>query len=197
MANGKLLAIAFAEYGVAEKQQQAASKYHFVNPKENLYRIALQYNVSVDELKKWNGLPDNNIQIGQQLRVAQSANLAIMESRILQYARETGFAHINSEQDAWCSVAMNWVCMKAGLPRSFSAAARSWLKVGVPVDDIHDADIVVYYRDGKDSVYGHVGIPLNYTDDKKSIWTYGGNQSNMWCVKPYPVERLLGFRKLT
>lgn len=198
MATGKLLQIAVREYGIAEKQNQAANKDYYVGSgrDQTLYSIARNHGVTVDDLKRWNGLTGDTIYVGQALHVSPPTGIAVTDSRILQYAKECGFDGITSEKDAWCSVGLNWVCMKAELPRSYSAAARSWLTVGQPVDDLYDADIAVFWRDNKDSIYGHVGIPLNYTDDKKSIWVYGANQSNMWCVKPYPVERLLGFRKL-
>ena len=40
---------------------------HTVEAGENLFRIGQKYGVSVDEIKKWNNLPDNNIKVGQKL----------------------------------------------------------------------------------------------------------------------------------
>jgi membrane-bound lytic murein transglycosylase D len=40
---------------------------HTVAQGENLFRISQRYNVSVDNLKLWNSLPDNNIKIGQKI----------------------------------------------------------------------------------------------------------------------------------
>lgn len=45
------------------------SGYHVVKPKETLYSISKQYNVTVEELKSLNGLHENHLDIGQQLRV--------------------------------------------------------------------------------------------------------------------------------
>ena len=45
-----------------------ASTY-IVQPGETLWRISKMFNVSVDQLKALNGLPDNNIRIGQTLRI--------------------------------------------------------------------------------------------------------------------------------
>jgi LysM repeat protein len=45
--------------------------FHKVKAKEGLYGIAQKYNVSVKQLKKWNRLSSENLQIGQQLIVSQ------------------------------------------------------------------------------------------------------------------------------
>lgn len=45
-------------------------KYHVVQSQQNLFRLSLKYKVTVDELRKWNGLKENEaIFIGQKLRV--------------------------------------------------------------------------------------------------------------------------------
>ena len=46
-------------------------KHHVVQPNETLYRVAVRYEISVDELKRINRLPanDNTIRPGQRLRV--------------------------------------------------------------------------------------------------------------------------------
>jgi LysM repeat protein len=45
--------------------------FHTVQPKETLFSIARQYDVSVDELKAWNSLSGPNLTIGQTLFVLQ------------------------------------------------------------------------------------------------------------------------------
>ena len=44
---------------------------HVVKPGETLYRISRQYGVTVDKVRKWNKLPDDIIEVGQRLIVAQ------------------------------------------------------------------------------------------------------------------------------
>jgi LysM repeat protein len=46
-------------------------KYHEVKPKENLYAISKKYGVTIDQLKEWNNLKDNNLKIGQQLIISK------------------------------------------------------------------------------------------------------------------------------
>jgi stage II sporulation protein AA (anti-sigma F factor antagonist) len=48
----------------------SAKRFHTVAPGENLYRIALRYSLSVEELRRLNSLrPDQSIQVGQKLNV--------------------------------------------------------------------------------------------------------------------------------
>lgn len=54
------------------------TRYHTVKPGDNLTRIAQQYGVSVEDIKKWNGLNNENIQVDQRLAVGPPrASLAI------------------------------------------------------------------------------------------------------------------------
>ena len=56
------------------QNQQAApgnSITYIVQPKESLYAISKKYGVSVDNIKKWNNLKDNHLQIGQQLIISK------------------------------------------------------------------------------------------------------------------------------
>ncbi len=50
-----------------EKKSSTKSTYHVVKRGETLYRISARYNVSVDNLKRYNNLEDNNIQVGQKI----------------------------------------------------------------------------------------------------------------------------------
>jgi len=43
--------------------------FHRVLTQETLYSLARRYKVKVEDLKKWNNLPDDHIKIGQILRV--------------------------------------------------------------------------------------------------------------------------------
>jgi stage II sporulation protein AA (anti-sigma F factor antagonist) len=50
--------------------EPGATRYHTVAPGENLYRIALRYGLSMEELRRLNNLrPDQSIQLGQKLNV--------------------------------------------------------------------------------------------------------------------------------
>lgn len=44
---------------------------HEVQPKEGLYSISKKYGVSIDKIKEWNDLQNDNLQIGQQLIISK------------------------------------------------------------------------------------------------------------------------------
>ena len=43
--------------------------YHTVQPKQTMYSIAKQYEVTVDDVMRWNDLSSTNLKEGQQLRI--------------------------------------------------------------------------------------------------------------------------------
>ncbi len=49
-------------------------QYHIVQKSQTLYSISKLHKVSVDDIKKWNGLKSNEISIGQKLIVSDSKN---------------------------------------------------------------------------------------------------------------------------
>jgi LysM repeat protein/outer membrane murein-binding lipoprotein Lpp len=53
----------------ADIGEEGTPRYHVVQRGENLYRIGLKYRVSVDKLKEWNSLRNNEIAVGQKLVV--------------------------------------------------------------------------------------------------------------------------------
>ncbi len=66
---GKLLRIPFAP----KPKQAAAATTHTVAQGETLYSIARQHGVSVEDLKKWNNLTQNEIDLGQTLSIGKKA----------------------------------------------------------------------------------------------------------------------------
>ncbi len=115
---------------------------------------------------------------------------------ILNYFKEIGLAWVTNDETAWCSAFANWVALKSGKQRSHSLTARSWLKVGRETNIPELGDIVVFWREKKQSWKGHVGFFIGYSQDKKYIYCLGGNQGNQVNIKAYPSFRLLGFRQL-
>ncbi len=112
---------------------------------------------------------------------------------IVKYARECDFP-VSDDETAWCSVFVNWVCMKAGYERSGEMTALSWLLVGKPTLEPERGDIVVLWREKPNSWKGHVGFYIAYRQGM--IYILGGNQKNSVSIQPYPYERLRGYRKL-
>ncbi|MDX5479431.1 MAG: LysM peptidoglycan-binding domain-containing protein [Cyclobacteriaceae bacterium] len=42
---------------------------HVVQQGETLFRLSQRYSVSVEDIKKWNNLPDNTIKVGQRITI--------------------------------------------------------------------------------------------------------------------------------
>lgn len=112
---------------------------------------------------------------------------------VVKYFEKIGFHNLKDEV-AWCSAFMNWAAKEAGLEHSGKLNARSWLKVGDPVEVPHVGDVAVFWRESPTSWKGHVGIYIN--EDENNIFVLGGNQSNMVTIRPYSKTRLLGYRRL-
>lgn len=114
---------------------------------------------------------------------------------IIKYFDALGFEKENfHDETAWCSAAMNYICKMAGKPYTGKLNARSWLDVGIPVASPQVGDIVIFWRESKDSWKGHVGIFIN--SDEKNIYCLGGNQGNQYGISPYLKSRVLGFRRV-
>jgi LysM repeat protein len=50
-----------------QPRRDAASNIHRVEQKETMFSISRLYGVSVDDIRKWNNLTDNNLSVGQEL----------------------------------------------------------------------------------------------------------------------------------
>lgn len=109
-----------------------------------------------------------------------------------------------ADETPWCSSFVNGMCWLLRLPRSKSAAARSWLTVGraIPLDTARTGyDVVVLQRGtgaqpGADVLQapGHVGFFAG--SDASSVFVLGGNQSNAVTVAAFPKAQVLGVRRL-
>jgi uncharacterized protein (TIGR02594 family) len=102
----------------------------------------------------------------------------------------TTFPEPYTDDDAWCSAIMNAWCYIAGLPRSGSAAAISWLEVGqeITLDQaVIGEDILVFAH--------HVTIFAGRTNDKY-VKGLGGNQNNKVGIDLFDVGLIRGVRRL-
>lgn len=116
---------------------------------------------------------------------------------IVNYAKEAGFDWVDDDETPWCSIFVNWVAKKAGLKCSGKANARSWMLEGINVDTAPEpGDVVVFWRGSRDSWQGHVGFFFGFSIDGERVYCLGGNQGNQVSVSAYPIENVLGFRRL-
>lgn len=111
------------------------------------------------------------------------------------------------DEVAWCSAFMNGMAWELRLPRSKSAAARSWLEVGTPViRPITEAKVgwdVVVLKRGKEpqpgpevtrGAQGHVGLFAGW--DTGAVLLLAGNQGDEVSIAHFPFESILGVRRL-
>lgn len=115
---------------------------------------------------------------------------------VIKYAKETGIKGITNDEIAWCSTFVNWVAWKAGLQYTKKANARSWLNAGTKVTSPEPGDIVVFWRESRQSWKGHVGIFLGFSADKKRVYCLGGNQGNRVSVSAYRMNTVLSYQRL-
>ena len=116
-----------------------------------------------------------------------------------------GFGLESSDEIPWCSAFMNGIAWELRLPRSKSAAARSWLAVGLPIpliDAKAGSDVVILQRgEGQQpgpeviAAPGHVGLFAGLQGDH--VLVLAGNQGNAVSIAPFSVTRVLGVRRLS
>lgn len=115
----------------------------------------------------------------------------------LSLCEDNHFGLHESDETAWCSAAMHGVCHPLGLPMSRSAMARSWLRMGEPVD-LADArrgfDVVILWRGTPDGPQGHVGL-FNARAGGMVVLR-GGNQVDRFSDAAFPISRVVGVRRL-
>ncbi len=70
-ANTQASNISFVEPQAKVKASTTQPAYHEVQAKEGLYSISKKYGVTVSELKEWNSLSNDNLQVGQQLIISK------------------------------------------------------------------------------------------------------------------------------
>lgn len=114
-----------------------------------------------------------------------------------------GMGNDAPDETPWCSAFVNGIAWTLRLPRSKSAAARSWLLVGeaVSLDDAQIGDVVVLKRGqspqpGPEAIKapGHVGFFAGH--EAGSVLVLGGNQSNAVGLARFSRNDVLGVRRL-
>lgn len=109
--------------------------------------------------------------------------------RIVEYQHAVDLGEFGDEI-AWCSCFVNWVMKQAGLPRTKSAAARSWQKYGKEIQQPERGCIVVFERG--DPSHGHVSFFVSRDGD--AVRVLGGNQGNRVQISKYPASRVITYR---
>lgn len=115
-----------------------------------------------------------------------------------------GFGFDVHDETPWCSAFLNGMAWEMRLPRSKSAAARSWLTIGTPIrlDQARRGfDVVIFTRLNatKDprvlNAPGHVAL-FGGIESDGDVLCLSGNQDDGVCVKAYSASDLIGVRSL-
>jgi uncharacterized protein (TIGR02594 family) len=114
---------------------------------------------------------------------------------VVRYFKDSGHAWVVDDETAWCAAFLNWCLKKGEYPDNGALNARSFLTYGKPTTKPEVGDIVVLWRISRDGPYGHVGFFVRATKDV--VYILGGNQSNEVNIKAFPIDQLLGYRKIT
>lgn len=111
--------------------------------------------------------------------------------RILAYHAATSFK-ATTDEVPWCSSFVNWCMQQAGYEGTRSAAARSWLTYGDPLDAARYGAIAVFAR-GKNPAQGHVAFFTDWQDEDTML-ILGGNQHDAVSIIAKPAATLLSLR---
>lgn len=84
-------AIAKSEVSSTQINSQSSTKYYNVKKGDNLGAIAEKYDVSLEDLKEWNGLKSNSIAYGINLKIISTESIASVvknDSKIIKTTKE-------------------------------------------------------------------------------------------------------------
>jgi uncharacterized protein (TIGR02594 family) len=111
-------------------------------------------------------------------------------ARILEYAACTTL-HAEDDETPWCSAFINWCFEMNGKKGTRSAAARSWLNWGAPIEKPVEGCVVILKRGAPPS--GHVCLFVKERN-ADTITCLGGNQADQVKYSHYPKSDVLGYR---
>ncbi len=97
------------------------------------------------------------------------------------------------DETAWCAAFMNHCLKQTGYKYTGKLNARSFLELGGKVEKPKMGDIVIFWRESRDSWKGHVGFFIR--ERRGWIYVLGGNQNNEVNIKGYQESRVLGYRR--
>ena len=114
-----------------------------------------------------------------------------------EYLSDRNNTKIDPVSTAWCAAFMNAILKDTGYEGTNSLMARSFLSYGTKVKAPEEGDIVIFKR-GTAAESGHVAffVGYEYINNKQYIKALGGNQKKSVTMALYPVERLLGIRRI-
>lgn len=109
--------------------------------------------------------------------------------KIAQWLAKLGAAW-RDDETPWCGTAVAAWMKAAGadIPKHWYRA-RAWLDWGLKIDAPIVGCVVVFERQGG----GHVGLVAG-KDEAGNLMVLGGNQGDAVNIKPFSMQRVLGYR---
>ncbi|WEG13201.1 LysM peptidoglycan-binding domain-containing protein [Pullulanibacillus sp. KACC 23026] len=164
---GQTLKLSSAGQATTTQGSAQTSAVYTVKSGDSLSLIAKKYNITVNQLKAWNGLTSDVIRVGQVLHVSstptqdqsQSKALVSVSDQIIQDAESyTGVPYLyggSTPSGFDCSGFVNYVYNKEGvsIPRTSSALYSG----GSKVSTLQKGDLVFFTTNSTGTV-SHVGI---------------------------------------
>jgi len=71
---GQKLRIIKKAQNKVQKDTNKGGNWHIVKAGETLFAVSRQYDVTIDQLRKWNDLSNNRISVGQRIKVSEHAD---------------------------------------------------------------------------------------------------------------------------
>lgn len=112
--------------------------------------------------------------------------------RVLGYWELSKLA-FNDDETPWCAGFVGAMLESVDIRSTRSGMARSYMKWGQPIVGPVKGAVVVFWRGSRSGSSGHVGF-VTGKDQYGNIMVLGGNQSNAVNIKPFPKDRVLGYR---
>lgn len=111
--------------------------------------------------------------------------------RIIEYHKAT-ILKATHDEVPWCSSFVNWVFLMAGLPRTKSAAAASWLDWGFVLKEPKYGCVGVKTRKGGHHVFFF--MRLEERNGTPGAVIFGGNQNDSVCEEWIDLSTVIGWR---
>ena len=116
--------------------------------------------------------------------------------QILQFFHELGYKNIKDDETSWCAAFLNYCLKKSGHNYMNSLIAKDWLKYGVETKNPQPGDVIVFWREKRSGWKGHVAFFIKEDKTNGLIYAYGGNQEGRVCLKKFPKNQVVSYRRI-
>lgn len=116
--------------------------------------------------------------------------------QIIQFFHELGHKNIKDDETSWCAAFLNYCLKKSGHNYMNSLIAKDWLKFGQETKNPQPGDVIVFWREKRSGWQGHVAFFIKEDKINGLIYAYGGNQEGRVCLKKFPKNQVVSYRRI-